>query len=87
MYFNSIIAIVIRTSLHSLPSSVFNPGGKGVAVLLAVGVPVLLDVSVAVLLDVGVAVILGVSVAGVVLAVIGVLSFCPAEFTATTLMV
>ena len=57
--------------------------------LLGVGVSKLLNMGVAVLLDVGRALMLGAGVTDVVSIVIGVPSnsFCPAEFTATTLMV
>ena len=63
------------------------------AVPVVLGVVVLLDVGVAVLvvgvavLVVGGAVLLDVELTDAVSVVIGVLSFCPAEFTATTLMV
>ena len=63
----------------------------GVAMLLDVGVAVLLDVGVVGLLTVRVAVLLdvgrGASVMDAVSTVIGVPSFSPVEFTATTLMV
>ena len=56
------------------------------AVPVVLGVVVLLDVGVAVLV-VGEAVLLDVELTDAVSVVIGELSFCPAEFTATTLMV
>ena len=59
---------------------------EGVAVLLAGGVTVLLAGGVAVLLAGGVAVLLAGGMIGTSLSLIGILSFLPAEFTATTLM-
>ena len=58
----------------------------GVAVLLALGVAVLLALGVAVLLAGGVAVLLARGMTGTSLILNGLLSFLPAELTATALM-